>query len=128
MEPLVLADASGEVADPSAETTNNCWHNNVERGGGEPSSEPVDIQSTHGTCGGTNLGGEPATSTLSVQAICDSQLVAQCPSVPGEEYPRSSDVKMMPLPQEPTMRNPCQRVPANPWCSGGPADAREAWE
>jgi hypothetical protein len=117
----------GEVADPEPKTTNDCWHNNVEAGGGEPSSEPAEIQITHGTCGEPNTGGEPASSVLAVQAACDSQLLAQCPSVPGEEYPRSSDVKMMALPQEPGMANPCEGVPKNRWCHGGHPIRGKRW-
>ena len=111
----------GEVSDP--ETEGNCWHGNTDNGG-EPTSYPLEIQTTHGTCGQPNTG-EAATSVLGVQTLCDSQLVASCPSVPGEEYPRSSEVKLMALPAEPSMRNPCAGVPANPWCDT-PADQR-AW-
>ena len=111
----------GEVSNP--ETDGNCWHGNVEAGGGTPSSYPPAIQSTHGTCGQPNSG-EPASSVLSAQATCDSQLVAPCPPVPGEDYPRSSEVKLMPLPQEQSMPNPCASVPANPWCSSGSASSR----
>ena len=106
----------GEVADPNPTVLTNCWHGNVEEGGGEPTSEPKLIQTTHGTCSNPNLGGEPATSVLTFQAACDSQLLAECPSVPGEEYPRSSEVKLLALPQEETMPNPCEGVPHNPWC------------
>lgn len=104
----------GEVSNP--EPDGNCWHDNVAAGGGTPSSTPQTIQSTHGTCGQPNSG-EPPSSVLSVQATCDSQLLAPCPPVPGEEYPRSTDVKMMPLPQEKSMPNPCAGVPENPWCT-----------
>jgi hypothetical protein len=106
----------GEIADPNPTELTNCWHNNVEQGGGEPSSEPKLIQTTHGTCSSPDLGGEPATSVLTFEAACDSQLLVECPSAPGEEYPRSSEVKLMPLPEEPTMPNPCEGVPRNPWC------------
>jgi hypothetical protein len=106
----------GEVAGPNPAVLTNCWHGNVEQGGGEPSSEPKAIQTTHGTCSNPDLGGEPATSTLAAQATCDSQLLAECPSVPGEEYPRSKNVKLLPLPSQPTMPNPCQGVPYNAWC------------
>jgi hypothetical protein len=106
----------GEVANPNPAVLTNCWHGNVEAGGGEPSNEPKAIQTTHGTCSNPDLGGEPATSTLAGQATCDSQLLAECPPVPGEEYPRSTKVKLLPLPTQPTMPNPCQGVPYNAWC------------
>jgi hypothetical protein len=114
----------GEVS--NAQTDGNCWHGNVETGGGTPSSYPPQIQTTHGTCGQPNSG-EPPSSVLSAQATCDSQLVAPCPPAPGENYPRSTNVKLMPLPTQPSMRNPCAGVPANAWCTGAAtAGARRA--
>ncbi len=115
----------GEVSNP--ETNGNCWHGNVEVGGGSLTSYPLEIQATHGTCGQPNTG-EPASSVLAAQATCDSQLLAKCPEVPGEDYPRSSEVKLLPLPQEKSMPNPCAGVPANPWCSGAAASRRRQWE
>jgi hypothetical protein len=117
----------GEVSNP--EEDGNCWHGNVEAGGGEPSSYPASIQSTHGTCGQPNSG-EPVTSVLAAQATCDSQLVTPCPAAPGANYPRTTNVKLMALPQEPTMANPCRGVPANAWCSGTSTTAarRTRWE
>jgi hypothetical protein len=117
----------GEVADPEPKTLIDCWHGNVEAGGGEPSSEPPDIQATHGTCSDPNIGGEPASSALSVQAACDSQLLAECPSVPGEEYPRG-EVKLLPLPQEPGMANPCEGLPRNKWCRNGHPVKQKRWK
>ncbi len=112
----------GEVSNP--EPDGNCWHGNVEQGGGTPSSYPLAIQTTHGTCGQPNSG-EPTTSVLGAQATCDSQLLAPCPEVPGENYPRSSNVKLMPLPTQPSMPNPCAGVPANPWCGAAFAVRRK---
>ncbi len=106
----------GEIADPNPTVLTNCWHGNVEEGGGEPTSSPALIQTTHGTCSNPDAGGEPATSVLAFEAACDSQLLVECPSAPGEEYPRSSEVKLLALPEEPTMPNPCEGVPKNPWC------------
>jgi hypothetical protein len=107
----------GEVADPQPTQLTNCWHGNVEEGGGEPTSEPKLIQTTHGTCSNPDAGGEPTGSVLAGQAACDSQLLAECPSAPGEEYPRfANEVKTLPLPEEATMPNPCEGVPYNPWC------------
>jgi hypothetical protein len=111
----------GEVADAIPGTQNNCWHGNAEQGGGEPTSEPLLIQLTHGTCERLNSGGEPTTSVLGVQAACDSRLVAECPSAPGANYPRSSEVKLLALPPQPSMANPCEGAPAagNRWCERG---------
>jgi hypothetical protein len=107
----------GEVADPQPTQLANCWHANTEEGGGEPTSEPKAIQATHGTCSNPDTGGEPTTSVLAAQATCDSQLLAECPSAPGEEYPRfPNEVQMLPVPEQETMPNPCLGVPHNPWC------------
>jgi hypothetical protein len=109
----------GEVALAEPKQLINCWHGNVEEGGGEPTSEPKLIQATHGTCSNPDTGGEPTTSVLAAQAACDSRLLTECPSAPGEEYPRT-EVKLLPLSRmeerSPTMPNPCQGVPYNPWC------------
>jgi hypothetical protein len=113
----------GEVSNP--ETDGNCWHGNTKQGGGSLTSYPPEIQATHGTCGQPNSG-EPATSALGAEATCDSQLLAMCPEFPGGEYPRSSEVKMMPLPAQKTMPNPCSGVPANPWCGAVAAARRRA--
>ncbi len=104
----------GEVSNPEAD--GNCWHDKVESGGGTPSSYPPAIQTTHGTCGQPNSG-EPVTSVLGAEATCDSQLLSECPELPGSKYPRSSEVKLMPLPAQRTMPDPCAGVPANPWCT-----------
>jgi hypothetical protein len=111
----------GEVSNP--ETNGNCWHGNTGPNGSTPSSTPAEIQKTHGTCGTPNAG-EPPGSVLAAQAACDSQLVASCPEAPGAKYPRSSTVKLFPLPKEPTMGNPCAGVPANPWCQATATAAR----
>jgi len=109
----------GEVAGPEPKQLTDCWHGNVEEGGGEPTSEPKAIQTTHGTCSSPDLGGESAASVLGAQVVCDSRLEGECPSVPGEEYPRT-EVKLLSLArmreQSPTMANPCEGVPNNPWC------------
>ncbi len=109
----------GEVADPMATQLTNCWHGNVEEGGGEPTSEPKLIQTTHGTCSNPDLGGEPTSSPLGAEAACDSQLVTECPGVPGEEYPRT-EVKLLSVArmqeESPTMPNPCEGVPYDKWC------------
>jgi len=109
----------GEVATAEPKQLIDCWHGNVEGGGGEPTSEPKLIQTTHRTCSGPDTGGELLTSVLGVQTLCDSRIEAECPSVPGEEYPRT-EVKLLSLArmreESPTMPNPCEGVPYDPWC------------
>jgi hypothetical protein len=109
----------GEVANPEPKQLINCWHGNVEEGGGEPTSEPKAIQTTHGTCSSPDTGGETTASALAGEAACDSRLIAECPGGPGEEYPRT-EVKLLPIKRmeerSPTMPNPCAGVPYNAWC------------
>ena len=115
--------SNGDIGEVSnTESNGNCWHGNTELGGGQLSSAPANIQSTHGTCN-TENSGEPAASVLGAQATCDSQLVAKCPEVPGEDYPRSSEAKLLPLPAQASMPNPCLGVPSNAWCGGAAATA-----
>jgi hypothetical protein len=105
----------GEVSNAEPAVKTNCWHGNVEQGGGEPTSEPKLIQTTHGKCEEKDAGGEPLTSVLAAEATCDSQLVAECPGLPGVSYPRE-ETKLQPLRQEPGMPDPCIEVPKNGWC------------
>ena len=105
----------GEVANPEPQQLINCWHGNVEEGGGEPTSEPKAIQTTHGTCSNPDIGGESTASALAGEAACDSGLLAKCPETNVNNYPRS-EVKLLPLPKEPSMANPCEGVPSDPWC------------
>ena len=53
------------------------------------------------------------------EALCATQLLFPGPSNPAANYPRPTKVQLMPIPRQPTMTNPCVRVPANPWCPGG---------
>ena len=51
---------NGDAADISAQNTpGNCWFGNVNTNGTPITSEPPDIQSTHGTCGVPNQGAGP---------------------------------------------------------------------
>jgi hypothetical protein len=109
----------GEVSTAEPKQLINCWHGNVEEGGGEPTSEPKAIQKTHGTCSNPDIGGESAGSTLGTQAACDSRLLVECPEGPGLEYKRTA-VKLQSLARmeerSPTMADPCEGAPINPWC------------
>jgi hypothetical protein len=114
-----------EIANPnpSPEATGNCWHGNVaENEPGkktEPTSEPKEIQKTHGACGKPDLGGEALTSPLGAQVACDSQFfaeVVECPTGTGTKYPRFEKVNLQALPAQKTMANACSGVPRNPWC------------
>ncbi|MEA2399312.1 MAG: hypothetical protein QOK25_2868 [Thermoleophilaceae bacterium] len=99
------------------ENPGNCWHDNVRPAAeGAVTSDPPAIQQTHGTCGQPNSG-NPLTSPLGAEVACATQLLADCPKAPGATYPRLSTVKLLPLPKQTSMSNPCKNVPSNPWCS-----------
>jgi hypothetical protein len=109
-------------ADPPP-ATGNCWHGNEDENEPgkktEPTSEPKEIQKTHGECGKPDLGGEPLTSSLGAQVSCNSQFFApslECPTGTGANYPRLTKVELKPLPEQKTMANPCEGVPRNSWC------------
>jgi hypothetical protein len=111
----------GEVANPEPKALTNCWHSNVEEGGGEPSSEPAAIQTTHGTCSNPDAG-SGGTATLAAQAACDSRIqpeLSECTEIPGSKYPRTA-VKLLSVARmnerSPTMPDPCIEVPKNAWC------------
>jgi len=121
---------NGDLADASSlENPGNCWFRNQRPAGqGQASTAPPLLQLTHGVCGIPNAGA-PLVSPLGLNVICDSQFLAtlvpgvSCPGVPSLlglpglfVYPRPTKVVMAGMPSQLTMRNPCSRVPANPWC------------
>lgn len=105
---------NGDLAEISGlNNPGNCWHDNVDPAG--VTSAPADLQVTHRVCRVPNQGAD-ITSTLSQQVICDIEVFGPCPPVPGQSYPRRTQVTLMPLPNERSMRNPCADVGRNPWC------------
>jgi hypothetical protein len=111
---------NGDAGEVSMQNTpGNCWFGNTDTGG-TFTSEPPDIQTTHGTCGVPNEGAGPF-GTLGIQLICATQLLGPCPSAPGMEYPRVTKVVMPPLPRRlRTMPDPCRGVPSNAFCTRTP--------
>ena len=91
-------------------TPGNCFHDNVDTRG-ELTSDPENIQVVDGQCGGP----APGDQSLAAQLLCASGMVGSCP--PGSSYPQQTKVKMLPMPKQKTMANPCAGVPANPWCN-----------
>ncbi|HEV3229981.1 MAG TPA: hypothetical protein VGY97_10935, partial [Solirubrobacteraceae bacterium] len=113
-----------EISNPNPD--GNCWHDNVEAGGGTPTSEPPQIQQTHGSCHQPNSG-DPVASPLGTQVSCDSQLLFSCPATPAGNYPRAGtnqDIQngMKLPPAQASMPDPCLDVPQNPWCPNNPAN------
>jgi hypothetical protein len=89
----------------------NCFAGNHAPDG----STPIDLETTQATCGplttAPNTGGD-----LLGQVLCDTGF-GTCPA--GASYPTFTGVVMHPLPPLPSMPNPCNGVPANPWCPHG---------
>ncbi len=103
----------GEITETSAPT--NCFHGNVEAGGGQPTSSPSGLQQSKPKCG-SNAAPDP-NPAMTNQVACDSQFFST-PCPPGSSYPQKTHVVMHPLPAGlPTMPQPCAGVPANPWCT-----------
>jgi hypothetical protein len=90
----------------------NCFRGNVAPNGSDPSNLEKIQRTCDVTTKAANAGGQ-----LLFQVLCDTGLAA-CP--PHAHYPRpNGTVHLKPLPSHlPTMPNPCQGVPANPWCPG----------
>jgi hypothetical protein len=88
----------------------NCFAGNSAPDG----SAPKNLEKTEKKCGAKTKAGNTGGS-LFAQVLCDTGLAA-CPK--GAHYPKpSGKVVLKPLPVGlPTMPNPCQGVPANPWC------------
>ncbi|MGA2013349.1 MAG: hypothetical protein ABSH51_22815, partial [Solirubrobacteraceae bacterium] len=79
------------------------------------------LQTLHPTCDGSPLASGTSDSNFLAEVLCDSQVElspgtrSPCPS---GAYPRVSKIVMRPLPRNlPSMPNPCQGVPADPWCT-----------
>jgi hypothetical protein len=110
-------ETNGDLADLSGQhDVGNCWHGNVDPGG--LTTAPVDLASTHATCGVPNAGAD-ILSALSLQVICDTQAFGPCTPTPTMNYPRLVAVQLAPLPSQPTMPNPCAAVPDDAWCHHG---------
>ncbi|MGO9959850.1 MAG: hypothetical protein ACLP50_28390 [Solirubrobacteraceae bacterium] len=100
----------------------DCFSGNHEVGGApvQPASAAA-MQTSEPTCNGTPIAAGSSDSRFLGEVLCDSQVEiapgtpASCPS---GSYPRATKIVMHQLPKNlPTMPDPCQGVPANPWCT-----------
>jgi hypothetical protein len=96
-------------------TPRNCFYRNVDLGG-PLTSEPAGIQSASvdgQPCGQRGSGNDPA---LTNQLICTTGFV-RCPVPPSQaRYPKQTRIVLLPLPQLPSMPQPCAGVPRNALC------------
>src|SRR5438132_395133 len=91
----------------------NCFNGNTDPAG--LTTDPPNLQSPpYNPCGSANAGDE---GPLAAEALCATQLLAPCPTLPGASYPSSDATFTLPaIPAQPGMANPCAGVPRNPWC------------
>ncbi len=89
----------------------NCFKNNTAPAG----SYPANLETTQAQCGTTTT--TTQMGALLAQVACDTGTL---PCAAGMNYPAiTTNVVMRPLPTAklPTMPNPCEGVPSNPWCN-----------
>jgi hypothetical protein len=103
----------------------DCYSKNSDPAGLSPDSKKLEQE--HPTCTKGDVTQNPNGPFLN-EVLCDSQVsLPPLGCKPGDHYPRRTMAVMHPLPPAkklPTMPNPCQGVPANPWCPGKAVDAR----
>jgi hypothetical protein len=109
--------SNGDIAEisgtgPNANADSNCFHDNADTAG-PLTSDPSNIDSFN-HCGQTYS--SPGSAAFLAQVSCDSGLLASCPSTTVANYPRATNVVLKMPPPQLSLRNPCQGVPANPWC------------
>jgi hypothetical protein len=95
----------------------SCFRGNTAPGGLSPGARA--LQKIYPKC--TTAAVKPNVNIPFLnEVLCDSGVsLAPFGCQPGDHYPRRTKVIMHPLPPAsklPTMPNPCQGVPANPWC------------
>jgi hypothetical protein len=98
----------------------DCYHGNLEVGGGTPTSSPSNAQQMYPKCNGKTV---PPNTNLQflAEVACDSQVAlpggTSPPCMPMDHYPRRKKIVMHTLPKSlKTMPDPCAGVPKNPWC------------
>jgi hypothetical protein len=117
---------NGDIAAVNLEPgPTDCFGGNVEAGGGAVVTSPPLLQSLFPECTGA-LALPDLNALFLAEVACDSLSVSIGPiagssfCLPGSNYPRRTKVVMHPLPTDlVSMADPCDGVPANPWCPGG---------
>jgi hypothetical protein len=104
----------------------SCFRANIDPAG--LSADAKKLEQKYPTCTTGNVNADLNVPFLD-EVLCDTQ-VSDPPfgCQPGDHYPRRTKVVMHPLPTRKlkTMPNPCQGVPANPWCPGKKRRAGDA--
>ena len=100
-------------------TVDNCFHGNVDRPLGAVSTAPSSLQDAGvaGTCGVPWNPDLTQVAGLFLEVLCAAYGPASGACTPGTPgYPQPTAVKLIPISREPTMDEPCEGVPDNPWC------------
>jgi parallel beta-helix repeat protein len=102
--------------------TNNCFRDNKNLQTGQPKSSPPNLQaaSVAGTCGMPWHPNTREEEVLTEELGCAS--IGLCtglplPLNPLPSYPVQTEVRLLPIPVEKGMADPCLGVPANSWCT-----------
>jgi hypothetical protein len=91
-------------------TPRNCFYGNVDAKG--LTSAPANIESSTvdgQPCSGAGTGNDPE---LAAQLAC-AVSIEECSLSSGANYPQEGTTKMLPIPGETTMPNPCNGVPSD---------------
>jgi hypothetical protein len=103
----------------------DCYSGNTDSSG-HLSPDAATLEQTYPAC----KGDAPAhlKKPFLDEILCDTQVsLPPFGCQPGDHYPRRQKAVIHPLPPAkklPSMPNPCQGVPTNPWCPGKAADLR----
>jgi hypothetical protein len=101
----------------------DCYSGNTELGGGSLTPDSAALELAHPSCDGTLVAHTQSNADFLNEVLCDSQVEITPgvpPACPTGQYPRRTKVVMHPLPKNlKSMPDPCDGVPANPWCRGG---------
>ena len=114
-------DTNGDLANAALDhPVRNCFWDNKHVENGKLTSSPKDIESPNvlGTCGGPWVGDPAQQIALFRQSFCDAFGPASGACILPNQYPRQTGVRLLPIPVERGMEDPCDGVPANTWCTG----------
>jgi len=97
----------------------DCYSGNTEIGGGPlMPATTAGAQASNADCGNPAAPAGSTDPAFLSEVLCDAQAGANPPAAcPTGGYPRATKIVMHALPRQPTMKQPCQGVPGNPWCS-----------
>jgi hypothetical protein len=108
---------TGDIGNSALDSAcGNCFHGNHSPSGPLVTS-PANLQRIAATCGAPWSPDPAGLAPLFLDVICAAYGPASGACLGGPGYPQPGTVKLLPLPDEPGLRDPCEGVPANSWCS-----------